>query len=412
MLRRWVLYVVLFVFVLSSFNTVLAVSGIYSTSFIFYIVSLLIAPVTMFVVGYFSITYRSVWKSILLAFLAFLALMGYRCILSPYYPTAGAQPSTENELMRCGANVDSIEVVYTWVNVTDTKWQNVSRSYGCEVESSLSGSGDADPFNALKFSMRSVAANFPYVSKFVIVTERDQAPTWLNRDDPMVQVVFHDEFMPPESAPVFNSNPTEYLLYRLKEKRFIKNDCFLYLNDDFLINKPLKMRDFITNDGRIVFYSVTHLALSNGASIDVPLGMWDIEEPESRAWIVDPHVPYLMHVAAGDRLIRDCGNECTEYLTSRCSRVGPMPIESYHKFLAHKHAYLLDFISPFSSYNMRVPLGLSGATVAATKLLLAFFQPKFVYIESHDSVEDIPEMRAFVIEYLSSSFPDKARWEI
>ena len=228
----------------------------------------------------------------------------------------------------------------------------------------------------------------------------------------MVQVVFHDEFMPQESAPVFNSNPTEYLLYKLKAAGFVKSNCFVYMNDDFVINKPVQLTDLVSVDGKTVFNTVTHVSLPNGGYIDLPFGMWDIEEPGSRAFVTDPHVPYIVNVAAFEAYMEYCGNACTPFLQSRCKRIGPLPMDSYQQFLAIRHPYLLEFVSPLSAITMRVPLGLPGLSAPINKLLLNVANPKFVFIESHGGVEDDPAFLEFIKIYLTSSFPSKSAWEI
>ena len=399
--------------ILALYNSLLFVrSDAYSMSLMYYVVTYFTAPLAAIITSWIFMARRGILKSFLLALLTACALLAYRWVLFPFNPTLTAARPEVGGLSLCEANMESIEIVYTWVNVSDTKWQALSNSFGCDTSWFTSSGGDADPFNSLKYSMRSVFSNLAFASKILIVTERDQAPTWLDRTHPKVQVVFHDEFMPPESAPVFNSNPTELLLYNLKAKGFIKNDCFLYMNDDFFINKAVTIDDFLTEDGHIVFNSVSHLSLPGGGFVDVPFGTWDIEEPASAARITDPHVPYLIHGPALKKLLTDCGEECRPNLESRCSRAGPMPMDYLQDFLARKHAYLLDFVAPARSMTMRLPLGQTSLSPGFTRVLLRLLRPRFVYIESHDAVEDNHGYVDLIHQYLETNFPEKAPWEI
>lgn len=410
--KRFVSLVLLFIIAMSAANTLLMLSmDVLSRSLIFYVVAFVATPLTMFVVSYFSITRRSVFKSILVSLFSICVLLFYRWILFPFYPTEVLLAESDR-ISLCQPGVHSIEAVYTWVNVTDVKWQNVCASFGCDVSFHQGSVGDADPFEALKYSMRSMVAHFPYVSKYLIVTERDQVPAWLDLSDPMVSVVFHDEFMPPEAAPVFNSNPTEYLLYRLKEKGFIKGNCFVYMNDDFIINKPLKFSDLVSETGQIVFHTVTHISLPNKAYIDVPFGMWDIQERGSAATITDPHVPYIVNVDAFEAYMAKCGDVCKSYLGSRCRRAGPLPMETYQQFMATDHSYLLEFVSPLLALTMRLPMGSPALSPWINKALLMLLNPKFAFIESHDGVEDNPAYVDMINSYLKDSFPTKSKWEV
>ncbi|OQS07927.1 hypothetical protein THRCLA_00079, partial [Thraustotheca clavata] len=227
---------------------------------------------------------------------------------------------------KCDAKAASgkMDAVYTWVNVTDPKWQALSVKHGCPVDDYLGGGGDADPFFALKYSMRSVRKNLPFVERIFIVTERDQVPSWVSLDA-NVHVTFHDEFMPAEIVPTFNSNPTEMLLHKMVEKGILDSNCFLYLNDDFLINKALAPSDIITEDGRLVLNSFIHVNLPYNKWMDGPYGLWSIEDPNV-AYVVDPHVPYVVHAEIMDLYIAQCGEECDKSMTTRCKRNGPLPM--------------------------------------------------------------------------------------
>jgi hypothetical protein len=405
-------YFFLFIVVLSSFNTILSMSpGLYSVSWLYYAVALLVAPITMFIVGMFSFKRRKIVQSVFFSFCAVLSLIFFRWVLVPFYPSLTVSgPASGSKLPVCDIKGNSLEVVYTWVNVTDLKWQNLSSSFGCNTKQYQSGVGDADPFLALKHSMRSLNINFPDAGKITIVTERDQVPVWLNTNHPMIQIAFHDEFMPAESAPVFNSNPTEYLLHRLVNTSFIQSNCFLYVNDDFFFNRPLTLRDFVTDDGRMVFYAVNHVPLPGDGFVDLPVGTWDLEEVDTNSWITDPHVPIIIHAEASQRMLDQCGATCN--VTSRCTREGPMPMNAYQEYLALQHAYLLEFVTPLTGMTMRIPLGLPGISAWFNEALLNCIRPLFVYIESHNSVEEKPEFVKFIANYLKSSFPDKAPWEL
>ncbi|OQR94111.1 hypothetical protein THRCLA_22258 [Thraustotheca clavata] len=313
--------------------------------------------------------------------------------------------------LKCDAKAASgkLDAVYTWVNVTDPKWQALSIKHGCPVADYLGGGGDADPFLALKYSMRSVRKNLPFVERIFIVTERDQAPAWVSLGE-NVHVVFHDEFMPADIVPTFNSNPTEMLLHKMVEKGILDSNCFLYINDDFLINKPLTPSDIIAEDGRLVLNSFIHINLPFDKWMDGPYGLWSIDDSRV-AYVVDPHVPYVVHAEMMDMYIAQCGEECDKSLESRCKRNGPLPMSKYQDFLIKHHPEAAIFVPPLWGFFTRLPLGIPGATPTLNSWLLWFLNPKYVYIESHNAVEDYPEWVHFITTYLHSSFPEPGPWE-
>ncbi|OQR92246.1 hypothetical protein ACHHYP_03917 [Achlya hypogyna] len=345
-------------------------------------------------------------RSVVLAFLLPVLTLVVFLAIPPSAPTNAAP---DRKLFTCDANAASgkMDAVYTWVNVTDPEWQALSVKHGCPVDDYLGGGGDADPFLALKYSMRSVRAHLPFVERIFIVTERRQIPSWVTLDA-NVRVVFHDEFMPANIVPTFNSNPTEMLLHRMVAKGILGANCFLYINDDFIVHKPLAPQDLVTPDGRIVLNSFVHVNLPNDMWMDGPYGLWSTADA-SVAHVVDPHVPYVVHADAMEEYVVQCGAPCVASMETRCRRNGPLPMSQYQDYLAKQHPEAVAFVAPLAGYFTRLPLGIASPELNAW--LLWLLNPKFVYIESHNALEEYPEWVAFISDYLRSSFPLAAPWE-
>ena len=98
--------------------------------------------------------------------------------------------------------------------------------------------------NELKYSIRALEKNAPWVRKIYIVTN-GQVPSWLNTSHPKIRVVTHEEIFTNKShLPTFSSPAIESHLFQIKglAKRFI------YINDDILITSPVKKEDFYTDE--------------------------------------------------------------------------------------------------------------------------------------------------------------------
>src|SRR3954471_21825298 len=97
-----------------------------------------------------------------------------------------------------------LPIVYTWV---DDSWEG----YRGERDLYAAKPDDRDParsrdnLDLLKYSLRSLATYAPWAGTIYIVTMRPQVPRWLDLSHPRIKIVHHDQFMPAEILPTFNS---------------------------------------------------------------------------------------------------------------------------------------------------------------------------------------------------------------
>ena len=68
--------------------------------------------------------------------------------------------------------------------------------------------------------------------------------------------------------------------------------------------------------------------------------------------------------------------------------------------------------SPWDGLFNRCPLGLTQISPELNGLLLKWFHPKFVYIESHDGVEELPGFVKLIGNYLKENFQQHCPWEL
>lgn len=138
---------------------------------------------------------------------------------------------------------DGIDVVWLWVNGSEPAFIKALQENGRK-----GGLGRYRDYNTLQYSMRSVYEFAPYIKHYHIVT-MGQTPSFVNTSsmtyrDYTLRIVDHKEIFPNLSdLPVFNSNALEVSLHNIKNL----SKCFLYMNDDMLLGKPLNPEHFINN---------------------------------------------------------------------------------------------------------------------------------------------------------------------
>ena len=140
-----------------------------------------------------------------------------------------------------------IDLVYTWVDGNDPDWR---KRRDAVLSTTVDGvkvncEGRYSDNDELKYSLRSVELYAPWVRRIFIVTDR-QVPQWLDISNPKIKIIDHNEILPANALPTFNSNVIEHALHRIPGLA----EHFLYANDDVFLNREVKPSDFFTADGR------------------------------------------------------------------------------------------------------------------------------------------------------------------
>lgn len=140
-----------------------------------------------------------------------------------------------------------VDLVYIWVDGNDPIWKE-KKDYWQSLYMNLpESSTDIARFrelNELKYSLRSVEKNLPWINHIFIVTDR-QIPHWLNTKHPKITIIDHTEIFPSDALPTFNSGAIEAVL------PFIPglSEHFLFANDDYYVRVPLKQDFFFDSKG-------------------------------------------------------------------------------------------------------------------------------------------------------------------
>ncbi len=133
-----------------------------------------------------------------------------------------------------------IDFVVLWVDGNDSKWLKEKNRY-------LNSNGDSNvnrfrDCENLQYLFRGIEKYASWVHKIFFVTW-GHVPTWLDTKNPKIRVVKHEEFIPKEYLPTFNSNVIELNLHRIPDL----SEQFVLFNDDLFILKTLRKEDFFKN---------------------------------------------------------------------------------------------------------------------------------------------------------------------
>lgn len=144
----------------------------------------------------------------------------------------------------------NVDIVYLWVNGKDKQLQDqkdeIVKSSTCKINQDFGAYDNARyaENEELRYSLRSVMKNIPWINNIFIITN-GQAPEWLDINHPKIKLIKHEQIMPADSLPTFNSCAIEACIGNIPEL----SEHFLLANDDCFVNKPLSKNFFFTRKG-------------------------------------------------------------------------------------------------------------------------------------------------------------------
>ena len=139
-------------------------------------------------------------------------------------------------------NQQAIDFVVMWVDGNDPEWQKEKAKY--DVNTNADGSlYRYRDWDLLQYWFRGIEKFAPWVRKIHFVTW-GHIPKWLNTNNPKLNIVKHEDFIPHKYLPTFSANSIENNLHRIKDL----SDNFVFFNDDFYLIKNSKETDFFKNN--------------------------------------------------------------------------------------------------------------------------------------------------------------------
>ena len=159
-----------------------------------------------------------------------------------------------------------IDLVYCWCDIKDKNFRETKNKLANE----LNIEPDSNNFcrfidnSELKYSLRSVEKNIPWINKIYIVTNQ-QIPNWLNTNHKKIKIIDHTLIIPEHARPNFNSNAIEHCIVNIPNL----SEFFLYANDDCFFLKEVSPQFFFDKDNypicRYEIKLITHIGKSTYA---------------------------------------------------------------------------------------------------------------------------------------------------
>jgi hypothetical protein len=140
-----------------------------------------------------------------------------------------------------GESIDDvkIDIVYTWVDGNDPKWKQKKSDTTSNFTPQIYEDARYQNMDELKYSLRSVFKYANWVNKIYIVVDDVQTPSFVNLENPKIQIIKHSDIIEPKYLPVFNSVAIEANIHHIPTL----SENFLYLNDDIFFGNYITKQD-------------------------------------------------------------------------------------------------------------------------------------------------------------------------
>lgn len=150
--------------------------------------------------------------------------------------------------------MDKIDIVYLWLDGNDKKWRAEKDKWYEIINGEkpiYHGASTPERWrdnDELKYSLRSVAECIPWINHIYIITGFNQKPKWLNTKNPKITIVPHEQIMPKDALPTFNSTAIDLCIPNIKDL----SEHFILMGDDMFFNKHLTPEFFYDKHGRSI----------------------------------------------------------------------------------------------------------------------------------------------------------------
>ena len=138
-----------------------------------------------------------------------------------------------------------IDIVIPWVDDRDEAWRKEYREslrrYCPEVKSVSNIRFES--WDNLHYWFRALEKFMPWINKVVFVTW-GHLPSFLRTDHPKLKIVRHEDYIPQEYLPTYNSNSIEMNYHRIKEL----SENFVIFNDDMIPLQPIPETYYFSED--------------------------------------------------------------------------------------------------------------------------------------------------------------------
>lgn len=294
-----------------------------------------------------------------------------------------------------------VDAVIPYVDPSDKKWQN---DY-IKATGNYNTSGVRfRSWNTLKYLFRSISENMPFVNRIVLIVAREsQVPSWVNQEN--VKVVYHEDFIPKQHLPTFNSCTIESFLCRIEDL----SEHFIYFNDDMFVINPTIASDFFTNGVphiRFLFHDSydknSMYRCQCRAGIDLITSALKLESYPAGKLFCPEHSASPMLKSTLVKVGELCGAQMDKRASKlRLKQNINQYIYSYYEYYTSNY---IDDLCTYMYMELHEDINLIKRIILSDVI-------QIICLNDSDKIKDYKKTRDSLISIFDERFPEKCRFE-
>lgn len=315
--------------------------------------------------------------------------------------------SVEHPMTRyaSGVSVDNptIDLIITYVNSADKNWVN---DYIQATHTHNPSAIRYRSWGTLKYILRGIERYMPFIRNVILIVSRDsQVPAWVNRNN--IRIVYHDEFIPKEFLPTFNSCTIESFFWNIPDL----TDRIIYLNDDLFPVGPMAESDFFTDDiPHIKFKEPEHYNERNifqhqsRNSMDIILQALNLPAYPKDKILLPYHASFAIHK---DSLLK-VQELCNAKIQQSISRTRQS--NNINQYIYAYYAYNINaFIDDTVNYKY---FNITDAELSDIMVTIISETYQMLCLNDSDKVKDYARVRYLLQGCFDKKFPNKSKYEL
>lgn len=291
-----------------------------------------------------------------------------------------------------------IDFVFPYVTSDDPYWQELYKNNVANENGWAAGIERFRDSGTLKYLFRSLEKNMPWINKVhMLVCADSQVPSWINRE--YVNIITHDQFIPKEYLPTFNSTTIEMFLPNLKGV----NEKFIYSNDDLFTFRKLSIGYFFRGDNPSYQISLRNLIeTAPGDAIRRNCYNLITENPSNTSRVVT-----TQHGTISYRLswLKECYKKYNNQILNACTK-----FRDNKNFNQYIYAFYQMFQKYINNSEKKIACYVTNEKQMQKILNTNFTTYDFVCINDDNSTSE--EDWKKILNKLEQYFPKKSKYEL